>query len=138
MIVELNIKKKFDVQYLKISAGVRYWEDAKVDGVPDEDGGLIPCRKGDLWEPVILVDSGEIINWENGKSASVHYKVCDCGIYTLLDENRSVITEIEGYVPTIACPEGEGYGDYIIMDIDDKGVVKNWNPSFEDFESEDA
>ena len=30
-------KKEIDVRYLKVDAGVRYWEDADVNGVPDID-----------------------------------------------------------------------------------------------------
>ena len=32
------------------------------------------------------------------------------------------------------CPEGGGYGDYIIMKIDENGVIRNWNVNIEDFE----
>lgn len=30
---------------LKVEAGVRYWEDATVNGIEDVDGALIPCKK---------------------------------------------------------------------------------------------
>ena len=30
-------KKEIDVRYLKVDAGVRYWEDADVNGEPDID-----------------------------------------------------------------------------------------------------
>ena len=33
----IKIKKEVDVRYLKVDAGVRYWEDADVNGVPDID-----------------------------------------------------------------------------------------------------
>jgi len=35
------------------------------------------------------------------------------------------------------CPEGEGFGDYIKMVIDENGKIKNWKPDFEDFTKED-
>lgn len=36
-----------NAQYIQVSAQVRYWEDASVNGVFDDDGTLIPLRTGD-------------------------------------------------------------------------------------------
>ena len=33
----IKIKKEIDVRYLKVDAGVRYWEDADINGTPDVD-----------------------------------------------------------------------------------------------------
>ena len=33
--------------YIEVSAGVRYWEDATINGATDTDGTLTPMRKGD-------------------------------------------------------------------------------------------
>ena len=88
MKIELTVKKEFEVETLLIDANVRYWEDATVNGVSDDDGDLIPCREGDSWRPIINIDSGLITNWEKGKDASIHYKVCDDGEYwRLLKKN---------------------------------------------------
>jgi len=126
--------KEYDVKTLVVEAGVRYWEDATIDGVEDENGDLIPCRKGDLWNPIIDIDKGIIKNWEAGKTAEIHYKVCDAGTYRLLDVKDTVIVSIENnYVPQVLCPGDNGYGDYIIMDIDANGLINNWNPSFNEF-----
>ena len=62
---------------LRVSAGVRYWEDASVNGVEDTDGTLIPFRKGDLWCPIIDLETGQIYDWPAGANAYIHYKVCD-------------------------------------------------------------
>ena len=36
---------------------------------------------------------------------------------------------MEGYVPDIMCPGDVPDGDYVIMDIDEKGKISNWkNP----------
>ena len=48
-------------KYLKISAEVRYWEDATVNDQEDEDGTLIPFREKDLWEPTIDLETGFIL-----------------------------------------------------------------------------
>ena len=84
---DITVIKTFDVKYLAVNAEVRYWEDASVNGVEDQDGTLIPCRHGDSWRPTIEIDTGKIINWPNGTTANIHYKVCAAGSYALLDEH---------------------------------------------------
>lgn len=133
----LKVEKQFDIKFLQVRAGVRYWEDATVDGIED-DGSLIPCRHGDYWTPLIDVDNGQILNWKEGVRADIHYKVCDDGVYCLMDKEEKVIKRIEGYVPKIMCPEENGFGDYIIMNVDEKGFIANWEPSIDEFiEDED-
>ncbi len=122
-----------DVRFLKVEAGVRYWEDAKVNGEPDEDGSKIPCRKGDTWCPLIDLDTGIVEGWPSGTTASIHYKVCDAGHYELLDVERNMVAAIDGYVPKIMCPGGDGYGDYIIMDIGADGKISGWKVSLAPF-----
>jgi len=83
------------------------------------------------------LDKGLIINWEKGKTASLHYKVCDAGTYKLTEENGDIIAEYDGYVPDVLCPDGEGYGDYIIMSVDENGYIQNWEKEcvYDDFET---
>ena len=134
MKVVVKVKTKVEVKTLKVKAGVRYWEDATVDGIEDEKGDLIPCRDGDYWCPEIDIDKGKITNWKQGVKADVHYKVCDDGSYYLQDSDGKTILSIENnYVPEIMCPSDKGYGDYIIMNIDENGVIANWNPSIKGF-----
>lgn len=138
MKITLKIEKEFDVKFLDVNAGVRYWENGIVDGVEDTHGYLIPCKEGDRWCPIIEIETGKIINWEQGKIAEVHYKVCDDGIYILRDQDKSAIKKIEGYVIDDLSIGDNGYGDYIIMSIDADGKIKDWNPTLESFnESED-
>ena len=129
-------KKTVEVVFLQVSAGVRYWEAATVNGIKDTNGDLIPFRVGDYWKPRISIEKGVIINWPEGTTADIHYKVCDDGIYTLLDEGGAKITAKDGYVPDIMCPNGKGYGDYIIMKIDENGKIANWKPLLSEFSSD--
>jgi len=126
-----------DVAFLQVSAGARYWEGATVNGVTDEDGDLIPCRNGDRWEPRIDVNTGIIQHWPQGTTADIHFKVCDDGKYTLQAEDGTTIVMKDGYVPDVMCPGGEGFGDYIIMKIDESGAIQNWRPNLDDFYDED-
>lgn len=132
MKVEIIIKKEVEAKTVEVKAAARYWEDAVVNGEPDEDGSRIPCRQGEMWCPIIDIDSGIITNWQKGVKADIHFKVCDEGSYFVKDENGEVILKIENdYVPNELIPGS--YGDYIIMTIDENGLIAEWNPSFDDF-----
>lgn len=122
-----------EVQYLKVIANVRYWEDAEVNGVEDTEGELIPCREGDSWCPIIDLDNGKITNWKQGTTADIHYKVCDAGTYILCDKDFNTVLSIDGYVPNMMSPKEQGYGDYIKMDVDANGVISKWKVDFRDF-----
>ena len=126
-------KRHVPVVYLQAECGVRYWEDAKVNGREDADGTLIPCRDKDTWAPLIELATGMIENWPKGTVADIHYKVCDDGAYHLLDVDREVVASIDGYVPTMMCPEGEGYGDYVIMQVDGDGKIAKWKADLTEF-----
>lgn len=114
-----------------VRAFVRYWEDATVNGKQDDAlNPQMPCVVVGLddtcWVPKIEVKSGLILNWEPGTEASIHYKVCDECELTIMKGN-TVLYDGDGYVPDFLCPKSEGYGDYIIMDIDSDGFIKNWD-----------
>lgn len=117
-----------DAKSIRVSALVRYWDDAELNGEQcSEDITTFPMQNGERWEPLINIDSGSIYNWPKDTTANVHFKVCDqCGI--IIFSAVDVLFQDEGYVPDLLCPEGEGYGDYIIMKIDSDGIIKNWNP----------
>lgn len=114
---------------VRVNAHVRYWEDSRINGTYDDaTSPKMPCvsEDGEYWQPVIDVHNGHIDNWTDGIEAKIHYKVCDeCGI--VIADGETVIYDDMDYVPGFLCPEEEGYGDYIIMNIDDKGYIKLWD-----------
>lgn len=120
-------------QFVEVSAEVRYWEDADLNGTTDVEG-KIPLRRGDLWEPVIELATGRVLNWPDGTAADIHYKVCDAGEYWLLDESKSRIAKWRGYyVPNdFLCVGDNGYGDYIIFKIGEDGLIAGWRPPYVD------
>jgi len=114
--------------YIKVRAGVRYWDDATVNGKEDEAGSLIPHRVAEDWCPTIRLTDGKVMDWPQGVTADVHYKVCDAGEYWLLDEDKLTIAKWAGfYVPDdFLCHGDTGYGDYIIFKIDADGRIQSW------------
>lgn len=123
----ISTTKEVEITHLQVSAEVRYWEDAEVNGLEDVTGSLIPFKYGDLWRPSINVETGIITDWPKGTVANVHYKVCDAGRYYLNDANGDCVASIEDdYVPGCLCPKENGYGDYIILNIDDDGKIDGW------------
>ena len=128
MKITVTVKKEVEVATLKVIAQVRYWEDGTLNGETDDEGKM-PCRVGDCWQPIIDLQTGKITNWHMGNTADIHYKVCDAGSYTLLDDEGNDVITIDGYVPSIICPKDKGYGDYIIMSIDENGVIDGFDGS---------
>lgn len=110
------IRKEVDVHTVTIEVPVNYGED----DIPSD----APGRTGDKWRAVVLVDSGQIVDWPGG-ALKLHMKVRDEGRYTLRDEAGYVLGNVvEDYVPHGVVPGM--HGDYIKLDIDETGVVKNW------------
>lgn len=131
MIVEITIPeatKAVDVEYLVVEAGVRYWEDAAVNGVSDDHGVMIPFRVGDKWKPIIELETGIIPGWPTDTTADVHYKICDDGEYWLADRHKNKLAKRkDDYVPDdLLCVGDCGYGDYIILKIDEGGQITGW------------
>lgn len=128
MKVRLKVEQEFGVKFIKVKAGVRYWEDSDINGIADTECGFyIPCKKDDYWCPVIDIDTGIIVNWKQGVTANIHYKVCDQCSWTITGEFGNILIDKEDeYVPDFLCPKDKGYGDYIIMDIDENGQIANW------------
>lgn len=120
--------KRVAARYLQVQAEVRYWEDALVGGTEDTDGTLIPFRQEDLWCPVIDLIEGKFLDWPEGLSADIHYKVCDQGEYWLLNENKERVAKYKShYVPNdLLCVGDTGCGDYIILVVAEDGSIKGW------------
>lgn len=116
-----------NASYIEVSAAVRYWEDATVNGEEDTEGKLIPFRFGDIWKPEIRLEDGLILNWPEGTEADIHYKVCDQGEYWLNDGNGRVAKWNGYYVPNdFLCHGDNGYGDYIIFKVGSDGKIVGW------------
>lgn len=134
---EIQETKRVTVDRIRAECGVRYWEDGEVNGKTDEDGSLIPLRVGDCWAPTIMLETGQILDWPEGTTASLHYKVCDDGLYSLLSPAGEVVAKKDGYVPSMMSPTDNGFGHYIIMKIGPDGVIEGWEADLSYFEDEE-
>lgn len=112
---------------IRVQAFVRYFEDAEINGVPDEGGKLMPFSDGDCWRPIIELETGIVKGWPIGTKADIHYKVCDGFNFEVYKDGKLIAGQQDDYVPSFMCPAEEGYGDYIIMQIDENGVIQDWN-----------
>ncbi len=136
--ITVKTTEEREVKFLRVDAGVRYWEDGEVNGEADDDENpKMPFAVEGRWIPVIELETGRILDWPEGVTASVHYKVCDDGVYTLLDADKNPVKAHDGYVPPIMCPKYNGFGDYIIMDIGPDGVIADWVVDLERFQEDE-
>ena len=126
MEVTIKVEKKVEIKKVKVQVAVRYDEE----DIPND----FPLRTGDIWNAVIDIDAGRVIDWSKGEKGNLEMKICDEGSYYLLDEDDNVVLSLEqDYVPNKLLP-GE-YGDYLKLHIDENGLITNWysKPSIEDF-----
>jgi hypothetical protein len=136
--MKVLVKVEKEVTHLFAEIGVRYLEDGYVNGEPDdESASKMPLMHGNVWRLTIDLATGNISGWPKGTTASVHYKVCDDGVYALIDADMKVVTKKYGYVPSMLCPGNHGYGDYVIMDIDGNGHISGWKADLGYFDGDD-
>lgn len=134
----IKVEKEINITTLEVDVTPRWWEDTEIDGFRDtEYGDDIPCHDNGKWKPIIDIEKGVITDWEPGKIARIDYKVDNYGIYTLKDEKGNVIEEKYGCVPRIMCPDGNGHGNYIRMNVNATGTIEDWKPDFSDFFEEE-
>ena len=122
----IKIEKEVELTHLRVECGARYWEDATVNGVVDEEGTLIPLRDGDYWCPTINIETGIIKDWPQGTTANIHYKCCYDGEYWLIADDGFELKYPGYYVPKILDIYGDSFGDYVILNIDENGQIKDW------------
>lgn len=148
--ITVNQNVKTLVAYLN----VRYPEDAYIafDGKTfeevAEDGSNLPDLMWGEWDIqtkyksfinryadkhqklaklVINIDRGIIKNWRPGIAMQIHWKVVDEGLYQYYDEDNTLMCEYEGYVPDELGVVDNSYGDYVIMNVDEHGVIEQWD-----------
>lgn len=123
----VEVKTAVPVRYLRARLDVRYWDDGQVNGSPDSDESPeMPLQNGGTWDITIDLQTGKIRDWPEGTTASTHYKVCDAGVYQAIAESGEVVAEVDGYVPRMLYPNADGFGDYVILKIDEEGCIADF------------
>lgn len=141
-------KIKIEVEVNIVSADCRIYarnfDTSEVNDMEDDwENPRMPLVKTDengekYWNPIILLDEGRIINWPKGTTARIHYKSVDRNEVTLFDENCNVVgKKYKGYVPDFLCPVDDGWGDYVIMNINGEGIIEDFNPNLDDIFNEE-
>lgn len=124
------VKQTVEVDAIRISLGGRAFDD------PSEDWSGLPLFDAEKGEWTVDVDlaTGRIKGWPGG-AFDLFTKICDEGIYTLLQGDAEIVA-IAGYVPNGVVP-GED-GDYVEMKIAADGTITNWprNPDLSKFTGE--
>lgn len=77
----------------------------------------------------INVNDGVVLNWPQGHTGRIYSKPVDSGVYTFTDAGGNTLKQIADYVIDGLDIDSEGWGDYIIMTINEDGKIKNWNKS---------
>lgn len=85
---------------------------------------LFHRREEKIWRDIIDLGTGQLREWPKNTPYDFYDKICDSGTYRLLDADNNFLKEIQDYVPNGIIP-GE-YGDYMDLQIDENGIVKNW------------
>ena len=135
--MQVKVKREVvvDATTILVNVYIRYWDDGILNGIEDNnDTPHMPCavkeEDGYHWIPFIDIETGQILNWREDTTAEIHYKICDEFTCKIIDEKggeHCLIKDYEGYVPEFMCPKERGYGDYIIMDIDENGYIQDWD-----------
>ena len=116
---------EIDVERVILSLPVRYGDEQ----MPFD----FPGRDGDNWTCVVMIGSGQILDWPEGVEAKVHLKVVDEGSYALYSPEMECLAQLSNeYVPELI---PGSYGDYVELDISGDGVITNWpeNPDITAF-----
>lgn len=130
METKMNLTLEVELSRICINAYIEYWEDAYVNGMEDDnENPSIPCVDSSkyYWQPIINIETGEVLNWKKGITAKTNYKVRDEFSCDFLDNKEETVKSYEGYVPEFMYPGEKGFGDYIMLTIDKDGYIKNWD-----------
>lgn len=144
-----------NVRYLKALMGVRYYVDCRYstdngktwnehfEDNEEESNRImkltpnvvtIETKYGNIydWELVVDLETGKVQNWPKDFCLQTEYKVCDEGDYSFLDEHLDEVINItkefkQYYVPDFLSLEGDGFGDYVYLNINGDGSIEHFD-----------
>lgn len=92
----------------------------QIDDAPNGMFGLT----GETLDIIIDLEPEARIRGWSGPAIKLHAKVCDCCSVYFLDFQTQVAAVEGDYVPSFM--PGKHWGDYLIFDIAENGVITNW------------
>lgn len=131
----VKIEKEVEIRTVIIDIAPRYIGDSEDDDMPTDFPML--NKQKTAWIASVNIDTGEIDGWPAGDARKMQVKVCDAGIYSLIDTEGNQVAKFSGYVPHGVVPGS--YGDYVELSIDECGVITNWpkHPDISEFFSDE-
>lgn len=119
--------KEVEVKYIKADVAPRYWEDTSINGVADTESGTnIPFKKDDAWIILVDLETGIVKDWPAGIEADIFYKICDGGLYFLLDESEKAVAFSKSrYVPR-ELQVLDNDNSYLNFKIFANGQIEGW------------
>lgn len=137
--MENYVPKISEIEYVRVRAGVLYWDDTNVNGESDDNDNpripLIQEINGEKnWVFDIDIKTGKIKDWPKGTTAETHYKTCDDNTISFIGHNGKVLRKVDCYVPEFLEIEDSCCGDCIIINIDEDGKINNFRFNEDDIE----
>ncbi len=118
MKVKVLVETEINVAKLRMCLPVRCDDD---EDMPYD----FPLRDGEFWSATIDLETDVVEGWPQGRTGFVKdMKVCDGGIYELIDDSGKVLYKHECYVPDFLPGD---YGDYIDIEINQNGKFSGIN-----------
>lgn len=165
MLIDTPKGKTVSARYLACDIEPRYLVDSEINGESDIDEDeqydeekdsrmplMIKTHKSKPdgireflnveyhWLIIIDLDNGRILDWRNDSEAKIHYKVCDQGKYSFLDDDLERMTggDKTRYVPSLLDFRNDCFGDYLCFNVDKNGFIREWSLLPEDKRKERA
>lgn len=124
-------KRSSNIAFLVLDAFVTNWDGCLVNGAIAAVG-KVPLSSDLKWRLMIHPDTGGIVDWPKGVTASIRCRVHPSSSVTISDvaNNAPLRWAAKGLPPGMFCAQvaGPDTGEHIVMDIDAKGFIANWTP----------
>lgn len=119
-----------NARYLEI---IFPWDEDLCSFQPDFDleSDDVPYVSNGYWHGIIdLKEHRLCVSQDMGWPYVLDAKVCDGGIYILLDEDMKPLCIYRGYVPDLPF-DNKSWGDYIHLIVRDNGHIEEWEGDFD-------
>ena len=114
--MKLTVQRPTDIYATHIRVVLPFDDE---DEIPDD----FPGADGETITLLIDLDTSTIVGWPEGRTEGLYLKVCDSGIYTLLDaDGGELVSRDDIYVPD--CLPNDGH-DYFSATIHGDGSMFN-------------